>query len=83
MKDYLEMDIMTRMDTPNMVKLQEQVDPFFYKERLTMPKVSKISSKCMLFTLLLAVPLFNLIINSNVFFVVAAVAVVLFDLFQY
>lgn len=33
------MGLMERFDSPNMVKLQEQVDPFFYKERLTMPKL--------------------------------------------
>jgi PhoPQ-activated pathogenicity-related protein len=37
--DYYEMNLMERFDSPNMVKLQEQVDPFFYKERLTMPKL--------------------------------------------
>lgn len=30
---------MTRMDTPEMVMLQEQEDPFWYKDRLTMPKL--------------------------------------------
>lgn len=36
--DYTDMNITERMDDPNMVHLQENVDPFFYKERLTMPK---------------------------------------------
>ena len=33
------MNIMTRMDTAEMVQLQEQEDPFWYRERLTMPKL--------------------------------------------
>ena len=33
------MNIMTRLDTPEMTMLQEQEDPFFYKERLTMHKL--------------------------------------------
>jgi hypothetical protein len=33
------MNIMTRLDTPEMKMLQEEVDPFFYAERLTMPKL--------------------------------------------
>jgi len=37
--DYADMDIMSRIDHPNMVHLQENVDPFFYRERLTMPKL--------------------------------------------
>lgn len=37
--DYWEMDIMTRIDNPNMYKLQLQEDPYFFKERLTMPKL--------------------------------------------
>ena len=37
--DYYEMRIMTRLDTPQMRMLQEQVDPFFYADRLTMPKL--------------------------------------------
>jgi len=39
LKDYYEMNIMTRLDTPNMQLLQEQEDPYFYRERLTMPKL--------------------------------------------
>lgn len=39
MNDYYEMNIMTRLDTPEMRMLQEEVDPFFYAERLTMPKL--------------------------------------------
>ena len=37
--DYIDMNIMTRLDDPNMVHLQENVDPFFYRDRLTMPKL--------------------------------------------
>jgi hypothetical protein len=39
LQDYLDMDIMTRLDDPNMVLLQQMEDPFFYKDRLTMPKM--------------------------------------------
>jgi PhoPQ-activated pathogenicity-related protein len=37
--DYVEMDIMSRLDSPEMLQLQQNVDPFFFKERLTMPKL--------------------------------------------
>jgi len=39
LSDYLDMNIMTRLDIPEMRQLQENVDPFFYKDRLTMPKL--------------------------------------------
>ena len=39
LNDYYEMNIMTRLDTPEMKMLQQEVDPFFYAERLTMPKL--------------------------------------------
>ncbi len=39
LNDYYEMNIMTRLDTSEMMLLQEQEDPFFYRERLTMPKL--------------------------------------------
>lgn len=39
LSDYFEMDIMTRLDTPEMKMLQQEVDPFFYADRLTMPKL--------------------------------------------
>ena len=39
LKDYTEMDIMSRLDSDNMHLLQENVDPYFYKDRLTMPKL--------------------------------------------
>lgn len=29
--DYLDMDIMTRIDTPNMLLLQQMEDPYFYR----------------------------------------------------
>jgi len=35
----LEMNIMARIDHPNMIHIQENDDPYFYKERLTMPKL--------------------------------------------
>jgi len=39
LQDYIDMDIMSRLDDPNMVLLQEMEDPYFYKDRLTMPKM--------------------------------------------
>jgi len=39
LKDYIEMDIMSRIDDPNMLLLQQQEDPYFFKEELTMPKL--------------------------------------------
>lgn len=39
LSDYVDMNLTERFDDPNMVHLQENVDPFFYKDRLTMPKL--------------------------------------------
>jgi PhoPQ-activated pathogenicity-related protein len=39
LSDYTDMNITARLDDPNMTKLQENVDPFWYKDRLTMPKL--------------------------------------------
>ena len=39
LQDYVDMNITERFDDPNMVHLQENVDPFWYKDRLTMPKL--------------------------------------------
>jgi hypothetical protein len=39
LQDYADMNITSRFDDPNMVHLQEMEDPYFYKERLTMPKM--------------------------------------------
>lgn len=39
LQDYLDMGIMTRLDEPNMLTLQQLIDPFFYLDRLTMPKL--------------------------------------------
>jgi PhoPQ-activated pathogenicity-related protein len=39
LNDYYEMDIMTRLDIPEMRSLQEQEDPYFFREKLTMPKL--------------------------------------------
>lgn len=39
LNDYYELDIMTRLDIPQMKMLQMQEDPFFMRERLTMPKL--------------------------------------------
>jgi PhoPQ-activated pathogenicity-related protein len=39
LKDYLEEDIFTRLDTPEMQQLAELVDPYYYRNRLTMPKL--------------------------------------------
>ena len=37
--DSVDMHLTLRFDDPNMVHLQENVDPFWYKDRLTMPKL--------------------------------------------
>lgn len=37
--DYADMDIMNRIDDPNMLLLQQMEDPYFYRDRLTMPKL--------------------------------------------
>jgi len=39
LQDYVDMNITSRFDDPNMAKLQEMEDPYFYKDRLTMPKL--------------------------------------------
>lgn len=39
LQDYLDMDIFTRIDTDNMLSLAQLVDPYFYRNRLTMPKL--------------------------------------------
>jgi len=39
LEDYYEQNITARYDEPNMRLLQEIEDPYFYKERLTMPKL--------------------------------------------
>lgn len=39
LQDYLDMNIMSRLDDDNMVSLAQMVDPFFYRDRLTMPKL--------------------------------------------
>lgn len=39
LSDYADMNIMTRMDDPNMDLLQQMEDPYYFKERLTMPKL--------------------------------------------
>ena len=39
LEDYYEQNITKRYDDPNMVKLQEIEDPYFYVSRLTMPKL--------------------------------------------
>ena len=39
LSDYTAFNITMRFDDPNMLLLQQNVDPFFYKERLTMPKL--------------------------------------------
>ena len=39
LSDYYEQNITARYDDPNMVKLQEIEDPFFYADRLTLPKL--------------------------------------------
>mmetsp|Transcript_4077 Transcript_4077/g.5638 ORF Transcript_4077/g.5638 Transcript_4077/m.5638 type:complete len:572 (+) Transcript_4077:13-1728(+) len=39
LSDYTDLNITMRFDDANMLLLQQNVDPFFYKERLTMPKL--------------------------------------------
>jgi len=39
LSDYTALNLTMRFDDPNMLLLQQNVDPFFYKERLTMPKL--------------------------------------------
>ena len=39
LQDYYDMGIMYHFDDPNMVTLQEMEDPYFYRDRLTMPKL--------------------------------------------
>ncbi len=39
LQDYLDENIMTRLDEPNMLLLAQNVDPYFYRNRLTMPKL--------------------------------------------
>jgi PhoPQ-activated pathogenicity-related protein len=38
LQDYLDMDIFSRLDSPEMLQLSQNVDPYFFFERLTMPK---------------------------------------------
>jgi len=39
LEDYYDMNITSRFDDPNMVTLSEVEDPYFYFDRLTMPKL--------------------------------------------
>mmetsp|Transcript_25094 Transcript_25094/g.47164 ORF Transcript_25094/g.47164 Transcript_25094/m.47164 type:complete len:523 (+) Transcript_25094:89-1657(+) len=39
LQDYYDMDIMRRFDDPNMLEMQKIEDPYFYFDRLTMPKL--------------------------------------------
>lgn len=39
LEDYTSRNLTERWDDPNMLTLQEYVDPFFYRDRLTMPKM--------------------------------------------
>lgn len=39
LSDYTDLNLTQRFDDPNMIYLQQQIDPYFYKERLTMPKL--------------------------------------------
>ncbi len=38
-QDYVENHIMEHLDTPEMLELQNLIDPYFYRTRLTMPKL--------------------------------------------
>ena len=39
LSDYTDMNLLQRMDTPEMLLLQQNEDPYFFKERMTMPKL--------------------------------------------
>lgn len=39
LQDYVDMNITSRFDDPNMLTLQQYEDPYFYRDRLTMPKM--------------------------------------------
>jgi PhoPQ-activated pathogenicity-related protein len=39
LQDYTDMNLTMRFDDPNMKLLQEAEDPYFYRDRLTMPKL--------------------------------------------
>jgi PhoPQ-activated pathogenicity-related protein len=39
LEDYIDENVLTRLDHPNMILLQQFVDPYFYRDRLTMPKL--------------------------------------------
>jgi PhoPQ-activated pathogenicity-related protein len=39
LQDYVDMNITSRFDDPNMITLQQYEDPYFYRDRLTMPKL--------------------------------------------
>jgi len=39
LQDYIDMHLTTRFDDPNMILLQQNEDPYFFFDRLTMPKM--------------------------------------------
>lgn len=39
LQDYVDMNLTTRFDDPNMLLLQQMEDPYFYFDRLKMPKL--------------------------------------------
>jgi len=39
LSDYTDMDILQRLDTPEMLLLQQNEDPYFFKDRMTIPKL--------------------------------------------
>lgn len=39
LQDYTDMNITVRLDDPNMLLLQQNEDPYFFRDRLTMPKM--------------------------------------------
>jgi hypothetical protein len=39
LSDYYDMNIMDRFDSPQMLSLSKQEDPYFFRDRLTMPKL--------------------------------------------
>jgi PhoPQ-activated pathogenicity-related protein len=39
LSDYTDMNVMAKLDSPEMKNLAQMVDPYYYRDRLTMPKL--------------------------------------------
>lgn len=46
LSDYTDMNLTTRFDDPNMLLLQQNEDPYFFRDRLTMPKLVVNAGTC-------------------------------------